>query len=70
MIKYKTDIIKALKNAGYPTTRIRKEKIIAECVLTKIRKQDANITLKTIDTICDILNCEISDIVEFEKVEE
>ena len=32
-IVYKVDIIKALKEAGYSTYRIRKEKILAEASL-------------------------------------
>ena len=36
-IKYKIDVIAALKEAGYNTTRIRKEKIMGEAMLQKIR---------------------------------
>ena len=34
-IKYKVDVIAALKEAGYNTTRIRKEKIMGEAMLQK-----------------------------------
>ena len=36
-MKYKIDIIAALKEAGYNTSRIRKEKIMGEAMLQKIR---------------------------------
>ena len=36
-IQYKIDVIAALKEAGYNTTRIRKEKIMGEAMLQKIR---------------------------------
>ena len=36
-MKYKIDIIAALKDAGYNTNRIRKEKIMGEAMLQKIR---------------------------------
>ena len=35
-IQYKIDVIAALKEAGYNTTRIRKEKIMGEAMLQKI----------------------------------
>ena len=38
-MKYKIDIIAALKEAGYNTSRIRKEKIMGEAMLQKIRLQ-------------------------------
>ena len=37
-MKYKIDVIAALKEAGYNTNRIRKEKIMGESMLQKIRK--------------------------------
>ena len=36
-IQYKIDVIAALKEAGYNTTRIRKEKIMGEAMLQKIK---------------------------------
>ena len=38
-MKYKIDIIAALKEAGYNTSRIRKEKIMGEAMLQKIEQQ-------------------------------
>ena len=34
-IKYKIEIMKALKDAGYSTYRLRKEKILGEATLQK-----------------------------------
>ena len=34
---YKLDVLSALKEAGYNTNRIRKEKLIGEAMLQKIR---------------------------------
>ena len=36
-MRYKVDILAALKEKGYNTTRIRRDKIIGEQMLTKIR---------------------------------
>ena len=38
-IIYKTDILAALKEAGYNTNRIRKEKLLSEGVLQSLREK-------------------------------
>lgn len=66
MIRFKIDILEALKNKGYTTTRIRKEKIIPEGVLTKIRKNDgAPVTTATINVICEILKKQPGAVLEW-----
>ena len=37
MLKYKIDILEAMKEKGYTSYKIRKEKLIGEAKLTKIR---------------------------------
>ena len=64
MIIYKMDILKVLKENGYNTNRIRKEKIFGEKTIQNIR-ENKQITLKTIDIICNILQCKICDIIEY-----
>ena len=66
MIRYKINIIEKLSEAGYNTTRLRKEKIISEATLTRIRKQDS-ISTNTIDTICLLLDCQPGDLIEVIK---
>lgn len=65
-IKYKIDILSALKSAGYSTTRIRNEKLIGQSYLQQIRHGEL-VSWKTIDTICELLDCQPGDILEFEK---
>lgn len=60
--KYKTNIIELLKANGYNTTRIRKEKIIGEAMLQKLRNGEM-VSWATLDKICTLLNCDISDII-------
>ena len=36
-IKYKIDVLAALKSAGYSTYRLRKEKILAESTMQQFR---------------------------------
>ena len=65
-IKYKVDVIAALKEAGYNTTRIRKEKIMGEAMLQKIRSGQM-VSWATLETICDLLGCQPGDLLEYIK---
>lgn len=63
MWKYKTDILKELSNRGYTSAKIRKDKILSQATLQNIR-QGKGITTDTINTLCIILRCQPSDIIE------
>lgn len=65
MIRYKINILQSLKDKGYNTNYIRKNKLLAEATLQKIRNCDTSLTLKNINIICQLLNCQISDIIEY-----
>lgn len=65
-IRYKVDVIAALKEAGYNTTRIRKEKIMGEAMLQKIRSGQM-VSWATLETICDLLGCQPGDLLEYIK---
>lgn len=64
MLKYKIDILGKLKEKGYTTYKIRKEKFIGEAQLTKIRKGEIA-SKETLNTICKLLNCQPGDILEY-----
>ena len=64
MIKYKINILEELKKAGYPQVKIRNEKIVAQCTITKFRNGDTNISVKTIDTLCRLLGRDITEIID------
>lgn len=38
MLKYKIDVLEALKESGYNSTRILKENLISQSAMQKIRK--------------------------------
>lgn len=63
-LRYKIDVIAALKGAGYSTYRLRNEKIIGEATLTKLRKGEL-VSWNNIDTLCELLNCQPGDLVEY-----
>ena len=63
-VRYKIDILSALKNKGYSTTRIREEKLIGPSYLQQLRHGEL-VSWKTIDTLCRLLECNVGDIVEY-----
>ena len=63
-MKYRVDVIATLKEAGYNTSTIRKEKIMGEAMLQKIRSGQM-VSWATLETICDLLNCQPGDLIEF-----
>ena len=69
MIRFRIDILKALKEKGYNTTYLRKNKILSESTIQKIRNKDTSLTLKNLDVICAMLEMQPGDVVEFIKTE-
>ena len=65
-MKYKVDVIATMKEAGYTPNRIRKEKIMGESMLQKIRSGQM-VSWATLETICDLLNCQPGDLIEYVK---
>ena len=65
-MRYKVDVIATLKDAGYNTNRIRKEKIMGESMLQKIRSGQM-VSWATMETLCELLNCQPADLIEYVK---
>lgn len=63
--RYKINILEALKKAGYSSARIRKEKLFAQVTLQKFRVGDTNISLQTIEDICNLTGLQPWDILDF-----
>ena len=68
-IVYKINVLQELKNAGYNSNRIRKEKLIGQATLQQLRNGQL-VSWSTIETICNLLNCQPGDIVEYKKDKE
>ncbi len=65
-MQYKIDVLAALKEAGYNTNRIRKEKIMGEAMLQKIRKGEM-VSWAVFEKLCELLDCQPSDLIEYVK---
>lgn len=68
MLKYKIDILEALKEKGFSTARIRKEKLLNESALQYIR-EGKPIGPKPLDDLCALLDCQPGDLLEYVKEE-
>ena len=63
-IKYKIDVLAALKAAGYSTYKLRKEKILAESTLQQFRNGDI-VSNENLSRVCELLRCQPGDILEY-----
>ena len=68
-LKYKIDVLRALKQNGYNSTKIRREQLLSESTLQKLREGES-ISWKNIESICNLLNCQPGDIMEYTPDEE
>lgn len=63
-IIYKFDVLAELKAAGYNTTRLRREKLLAEDTIQHLRKKRL-VSWRNVDRLCQLLNCQPGDLVEY-----
>lgn len=63
MIRFKVDVIAALKEKGFTSYRLRQEKLIGEATLTKLRAGGLP-SWHELDVICGLLGCQPGDLVE------
>jgi putative transcriptional regulator len=63
-IKYKINVIAALKAMGYSTYRLRKDKLFGEGTTQKLR-EGKPVSLESIAVICSLLDCQPGDIIEY-----
>lgn len=66
-LRYKIDVLAALKEAGYSSYRLRKEKLLSESTLQKLR-DGIIVSTDVIEQLCGLLNCQPGDLLEH-KVE-
>jgi putative transcriptional regulator len=63
-IRYKKNIVAALKEKGYTSYRIRKERLMGEATLQKLRNSEL-VSWENIATICELLECQPGHILEY-----
>ena len=68
-IKYKDggkQLMERLKDKGYTSYKLRTCGLIGEAAMTKIRN-DVMVSLDIINLICTLLDCDLFDVLEYEK---
>lgn len=64
-LKYKINVLDALRCNGFTTYKLRKEKLLGESTLQKLR-EGKPISLENLESLCRMLNCQPSDIIYHE----
>jgi len=63
-MKFKIDVLAALKEKGYNTNRIRTEKLLSQSTLQKFRNNEG-VSWENIETLCKLLECQPGDLLEY-----
>ena len=63
-IKY-DKLMNLLKEKGYTTYKIRKEKLIGQGTMTALKNGTGGLDSKTISKLCKVLKCQPGDIMEY-----
>ena len=63
-IKY-DKLFMLFKEKGYSSYRLRQEKLISQAVLQKLRSGKGIIDSRTVEKLCNLLNCQPGDIMEY-----
>lgn len=61
---YKFNILAALKEKGYSSTRLRNEKILSETTMQKFRRNEM-VSTDNITRLCKLFDCQPGDIIEY-----
>lgn len=66
MLTYKIDVLESLKEAGYNTGRLRKEKLLSESAIQDIRSGKM-IGIKSLDLVCGLLDMQPGNIIKYRE---
>ena len=63
-LRYKIDVLSALKDEGYNTNRIRTDGLLSQSTLQKFRNQQG-VSWENLETLCRLLRCQPGDLIEY-----
>jgi len=63
-LQYKIDILAALKEKGYNSTKIRADGILSQSTLQKFRNKQG-VSWENLETLCRLLECQPGDLIEY-----
>lgn len=70
MLKFKINIADALERKGFNTYKAKTTKILSQDTLKKIKNEDTNISLESLNRICILLDLQPKDLIEYVEDEE
>ena len=65
-VRYKIDVLQALKDMGFTSYRMRQEKLLGEATIQKLRRNEL-VSWENIGRICSMLNCQTGDNLKYEE---
>ena len=67
-IVYKIDVLEALKEKGYSSYNLRKDKLLSESTIQALRNKK-QISWDNLEKLCRLLQCQPSDLIEYVEEE-
>lgn len=69
MLKYKIDVLDTLRESGYTTTRLRKERLLGENAIQSLR-HDEMVGIIALEKICALLDMQPGNIIKYVENEQ
>ena len=63
-LRYKVNVLEALKAKGYNTYKLRNDKLLSESSIQKLR-DGKGLSWDGIETLCHLLECQPADLIEY-----
>lgn len=63
-LKFKIDVLEALKEKNISTYSLRKEKLLSESTIQKLR-EGKGISWDSLEVLCKLLGCQPYDLIEY-----
>ena len=63
-LRYKLDVLEALKAKGYTTYTLRKENLLSQSTIQKLREKKG-LAWENIENLCKLLGCQPGDLFEY-----
>ena len=63
-IVYKIDVLEALKEKGFSSYNLRKDKLLSESTIQALRNKK-QISWDNLEKLCKLLDCQPADIIEY-----
>lgn len=65
---YRIEILQALKDKGFTSYRIRKDRLLGERTVQRLR-EGKDVSFDVLATVCDLLSCDVGDLLTVQPPE-